>query len=317
MRRCFIITAYCETEEKLISLRDTLERVKKYDYGVLLYSHYPVDAEIQKMCDYVVFDYSNPIFSYADGRRAIINWTKLPIPFKLLSLIDDYGYAVIQQVKRGLLKMIDLGYDMSIILNYDAKFTEDFLFDVETTLETYDALFLDFSDGELPAYFLPFFGINHNKYLSEINEISKQHYLDNSTDLMAEGYMANLIKDNIKVIPRSEWDGLSIAWSDIIFIDDFFKRDNDKCHFFIGRDDNNNKLSFLCYAIVEDFEISFKYNDEVIYFSKVKKNDEYFYSQLPIIFSEIDSSKLNIYINDVEIYLDYKYSVKYSTIEKT
>jgi len=323
MEKCFILTTYCDTEEKINSLKDTLQKIKKYNYGVIVYSHYPVDVEIQNMCNYVVYDYSNPIFSHTDGRRAIINWT-IPanVPFKFSSLIDDYGYAVIQQIKRGVLKARSLGYDTAIVLNYDTKFLDEVLIEAEEALEIYDGYFLDFSDTVTPAYYLPFFAIKIDNFIDKINQIDIHHYLSNIGDLMAEGYFAKLVSGkNIKVIPRIDWDNIGRVWADVIFINNFFRRYlNNKCDFFIGlekflRDDDDDKIIFICYSVMSDFEIKFEYDSDVIYSSKVIK-DENLYEYLPISFSKLDVNKLKIYADDVEVYKEYKRNIKTSSIEK-
>lgn len=324
MSKCFIITAYCDTQEKEESLKDTIFRIKRFGYDILLYSHYCVNDEIQRLCNYVIYDYSNPIFSYNDGIRAIINWRKVGgIPMKLNSLIDDYGFASIQQIKRSLSFMFSLGYDTSIVLNYDTKFSDEFFIETENMMGKYDALFLDFGDGQQKAFYLAYFIIKIEKFIDTINQISREDYLKNSQDLMVEGYLAKLMEGNVNVINRIEWENKGKVWTDIIFTKDLFNRENAKCNLFLGLEKlwlNNDiidydKLAILCYTIKDDFELSVKYDGDLVYFIKVKKDNGYYYSHLPISFSNLDYTKIKIFVDNIDVYSEYKKSINSSAIE--
>lgn len=319
MRKCFLITAYCETEEKEKSLKDTVSKIHgKYD--ILLISHYPVDIEIQKLCNYVIYDYSNPVLSYKEGRRAIISWRKLN-HYKLNCLTNDYGFAALQQIKRGLLFLLSIGYDIGIVINYDTKILEGFLEEMEEHLDEFDGIFLNFGVNSEPSHYLAFFLIKIGMYKDNLQKISLDKYLG-SDDLMAEGYFANLIPNNIKVLKRDEWRNK--VWTDVVYTKDFFQRGNSKTNLFLGlekwcfKDEIKefDRLSFLCYNILDDFELKFIYNNELIYFSKINTNNGHFYSHLPIKFSEFKSEDFTVLIDEVEVYSEYKNSILYSSIEK-
>ena len=111
---CFLVTAYCDTKEKQEVLKNTLKSLKKYNKDIILFSHYPVEEAATDLTDYTLFDYSNPIMDFKD--RSTIHWLKHKF-YKLNTLYLDYGYAAVQQWKRGLIYAHELGYHTAYVLN--------------------------------------------------------------------------------------------------------------------------------------------------------------------------------------------------------
>lgn len=312
MKRCFVITAYCNNEEKEQSLLDTINRIKEYDYDILVYSHYPVNEEIQKLCKYSLFDYSNPIFSHKEGVRSIISWKKIN-NYKLNCLIDDYGFAAVQQIKRALIFLYSVGYREAIIINYDTKFSQDFLLETQDNMSNADAVFLEYGEG----VYLGFFAIKIEKFINEINQINKEDYLQ-YFDLMAEGYFAKLFNRNIKSIKQVDWENTGEVWTDVIYVGGLFDRGNDKCNLFVGLEKfehgDNDQLSILCYSITTNFTLSIHYDNVQVYLTNIEQTQK-FYSNLPIKFSELDYKKLRIYIDDNEVYTEHLKSIEFSSID--
>ena len=64
---CFLITTYCENESKLKILKDCILNLKeKSNLDILLYNHHTIPESIEKLVNYSVYDYSNPIFKYPE-----------------------------------------------------------------------------------------------------------------------------------------------------------------------------------------------------------------------------------------------------------
>mgnify|MGYP003353522814 FL=1 len=59
MKNIVLIQSHCDTEEKLDYLKKNIEKIKKFDLEILLFSHIPLNQEVIGMVDYFVFDKSN------------------------------------------------------------------------------------------------------------------------------------------------------------------------------------------------------------------------------------------------------------------
>ena len=97
MKNIVLIQSHCDTEEKLDYLKKNIEKIKKFDLEILLFSHIPLNQEVIGMVDYFVFDKSNPILW--DERRHYFWW--VDNGYKLETTIPDYGWTVFNQIKKS------------------------------------------------------------------------------------------------------------------------------------------------------------------------------------------------------------------------
>lgn len=212
-KRCFLVTAYCNTEEKKQVLEDTLKNISKYGLDIILFSHFPVEQNIYDLTTYCIYDYSNPVISSESG-RSIVNWEKLylnNIPFKLNTHAVDYGYAAAQQMKRGILFADKIGYEEVIVLNYDLTVTDKMVRDFYSQLETYDSVTLMYDSvlvtADKPkAVYLAWFALKIKTYIDKIKTISLEEYRANIQENIVEQYMYTKVTGiNSLEIPESEW----------------------------------------------------------------------------------------------------------------
>jgi hypothetical protein len=116
----FTILSYCNTQEKkdqLLSLVTNL-KIKFPEREVLVYSHYQnLEPEYYKGANYYIFDFSNPIVN-----KFIFDWVYVYHQSKKFYRGNfDYGFAVIQMIKRSCLYLLNLGIEETTILNYDCS----------------------------------------------------------------------------------------------------------------------------------------------------------------------------------------------------
>jgi hypothetical protein len=114
-----VILSYCDTKDKkerLSSLIDSLK--KKYtDQKILVYSHYQkIEPEYYTQSDYYIFDHTNPVSKkgFADwiwpihqGKK-FYRWGE-----------EDWGFAVLQMIKRSSLFIKSISPEGCLFLNYD------------------------------------------------------------------------------------------------------------------------------------------------------------------------------------------------------
>lgn len=174
----FLITAYCDSEEKNQQLRDCISDIKKYNLDICIYSHYVVPLDIQKEVNYCIYDYSNPIINFTDDNKCLINWQTLPsINRKVVAMLDDYGYAVMSQWKNGINFLNNLKYDNFHIINYDVFFTEKFFKENRLQLSNNDAVFYYFDDYRDFELNLMIFSIKNNFSNVFFSSLSRENYL--------------------------------------------------------------------------------------------------------------------------------------------
>lgn len=264
MKECFLITSYCDTEEKLNVLRETLESLKKYNLDICVHAHYPLPIEIQQKIKYYIYDMSNPIIPF--GIRSIIVWRKID-NLQLNILKRDYGYTVVSQWKQGLTFLNDIGYEKVHILNYDAIISDE---NIKNSKKDYSGVFYLKSDDEINLLFST---VKVSDYLSVINSMSYEDYIFMNKYWYAEKYFFNKFKgDNLFI--REEISHKNIRHQPYEL--DVYKFENYNIHFgerinwVNGEKIYTNKYTFMFYSVNKsvDFKIfkGFKlyyHNDDV------------------------------------------------------
>ncbi len=112
------ILSYCDTEVKKNQLRELLFSIKEKlpDCKTLVYSHYVnVEPEYYSLSDYYIFDKSNP-----KSPKSFVDWVYVgPQQKKFHRVGGDWGFAVLQMIKRSIIYLKGIGVKESFFLNYD------------------------------------------------------------------------------------------------------------------------------------------------------------------------------------------------------
>lgn len=184
MKECFLITSYCDTQEKMDILISTIDSLKKYNIDICIHAHYPLDAEIQSKVNHYLYDITNPIIPL--GTRSIIMWRKF-LTHQLNVLKHDYGSTVIYQIRNGSLYLYDLGYDIIHVVNYDTIVSDELLLKIKQS-EIYDGVFFLLKEDETSAILMSY---NMKKYLPIIESMSVEDYISMNEYWYAEKYIFN------------------------------------------------------------------------------------------------------------------------------
>lgn len=206
MKTCFVITAYCNTDEKKKVLNSTLHDLKKIYPGIptILVSHFPVESDTQFNVDYLVFDKSNPII----GDFATSIWTKYKSRDKnvtITKIFKDVGYTALNQTKLGLSLAESLGFEDAVFLNYDliidANLNHLILNENNTFKQFKPDKPIDVAGFDLVAYKLK---TSTNNIIQQL--ITPREYLKKPHDILAEEFIQKILKDHIKidVIPKNK-----------------------------------------------------------------------------------------------------------------
>lgn len=119
MREIAIIGSFSNTQEKLTLLEECIQECKKNDLDVLVYGRYPIPKSTQELCNFYIFDKSNPVL---EGR--LMDFWNVSFGKKTHKLNNDYGFAAVEQIVKGLGFVNSLNYESAYWINYDVDMTD-------------------------------------------------------------------------------------------------------------------------------------------------------------------------------------------------
>jgi len=119
MKEIAIIGSYSNTKEKLRLLEECINECRKNNLDVLVYGRYPIPQSTQKLCDYWIFDKSNPVL---DGR--LMDFWNINNGKKTHKLNNDFGFAAIEQIIKSLGIVKSFNYESAYWINYDVDMTD-------------------------------------------------------------------------------------------------------------------------------------------------------------------------------------------------
>ena len=192
MKECFLILSYCDTEEKIGILNETLEKLKPYNLPICLHSNYAID-KIPPV-DYFLMDKTNPICKMGD--RTIMFWERISFDNQTFDLAlhkKDYGYTACHQLKSGLLFLHELGFTDVHIINYDSRF-EDSIFNTahEKLEDGFDSVLYRWNEDRNNQLCLCFFSLKLENLIETLKNITYSNYVGVKNGLFVEEYLFSL-----------------------------------------------------------------------------------------------------------------------------
>jgi len=118
MREIAIVGSYSNTKEKLRLLEECINECKKNNLDVLVYGRYPIPESTQKLCDYWIFDKSNPVLE-----SRLMDFWNINNGKKTHKLNYDFGFAAIEQIIKSLGIVKSFNYESAYWINYDVDMT--------------------------------------------------------------------------------------------------------------------------------------------------------------------------------------------------
>lgn len=315
MKKLALISSYCDTEEKIQVLKNTLLRLKELEVDSLLFTPINLDKEIYSLTTHTLISSENPILKAPE--RTFTNWIwSIFKGFKIKNVIltEDYGWASLNQLKRLAQFGSNLDYDIYYLLIYDLNFTPE-IKDIITSNKV-NSFFPNkhsntTSHFKLGAIFSCFSKENLNLFGKVLN---KSNYVKYKT---AELYLEDLNKTVLN-FPIS-----NIVTEDLIYNDGNLKNYHNvspstNLKVFIN---NYRYLGVNFYDVEAPTKIDIKINNEV--FSKQIDSHTIFLSPLPLeninslslVFNGIEEDFTNFLPQNIntrfEIKIDEKTSLDY------
>lgn len=196
------ILSYCDTQQKKDQLLNLITGLKNKfpEKEILVYSHYQdLDPKYYKGSDYYIFDVSNPI-----SPKFFTDWVYVYHQYKKFYRSGiDYGFAVIQMIKRSCLFLLSMGIKENLILNYDCSVD-----DIENidSLEIEEDKIGSFSfwgpgneNNPNPPINLTFMYLKISEMGKEFFEsLTYEKYMSYDTSIIPESIFGRILNENFK-----------------------------------------------------------------------------------------------------------------------
>lgn len=307
MKRLVLISSYCDTDEKIETLKQNLIKLKKLELDTLLISPINLDCDIIKLCNYYFYTEENPLLCYPERLMSI--WSILDLnqntKLKLVRGYCDYGWASLLQIKRLLQIGLFLNYDYYIQIIYDIILDDDLL-DIISE-EQRDTMFKRIDPNQNNIHECSGLFILCRNTASDFEKlINEQTYRE------MNGFGETLvcdIKEKLQIMYSEKLIKDSINLHFNISHHNFSKNHHYKL-FFSKNEHNNPNFNILIYALNQQHYFEIIVND---------RKWEYFGNENILINTDIVSKNIkNIKIicdGDEDLYEDEFYEMDWSDIE--
>jgi len=297
MKRLFLISSFCDTEEKISVLKSNLIFLKSKGWDTLLLSPIQLDNDVISLCDYYYFTKENPVSTIEE--KTYIHWRKhFTNDGKEVTMerfFPEYGWAALYQNKKLSQIGVTFEYDIYYHVIYDTKFDEKLVKEIETNKK--NCYYSNKSTGghinEFSLHYLPLDKKNMNSFESFLN---KKDY-NSSHDLTHDYMLKWAIQEGL---PKQELivEEYINYYTDI----DFFSiYRGDELNLFFEKCEKNESVNrFFVYDVnVDNIEIVI--NNQHTY-KNLKDKD---IVNTDLYTNQIDSIKVKILDREYECFVDY------------
>lgn len=253
MKKIFLISSYCDNQEKKKVLSQNIKKIKELGFDVLLLSPIPLNNEITNLCDFYFQTNENPVTSIEE--KTYIHWSiiqnKSGDKYRLERFFPEYGWAALYQNKK--LSQIGLSFDYDIYYHiiYDTNLNDGLINEINSNIvNTYYSN--KSTNGDINEFSLHFIPLNKEGMVIFEKFLDKNKYI--SSHDLTHDFMLKWVKEN--EIKKSNFivDEHINFYTDINF---FSIYDGDECNVFFEKFElNQEKNKFICYDLkTNDIEI--------------------------------------------------------------
>jgi len=187
MKRLFLISSYCDTEEKIEVLKKNLIKIKDLGWDSMLLSPISIDSDVIELCDYYYQTKENPVSTIDE--KTYIHWRKVNkdgYEFRMERFFPEYGWAALYQNKKLSQLGLTFDYDIFYHVIYDTKFNEELIEEIKSNTKNkyYSNVSTNGDFNEFSLHYLP---LDREMMISLESFLNKDDY--NSTDDLTHDYM--------------------------------------------------------------------------------------------------------------------------------
>jgi hypothetical protein len=185
MKKIALISSHCDTEDKIEVLNSNIKILKSLNIDTFVISSIKIEID----CDFLFITKENPILKWPE--KAIALWKSFPYDsemLKVISFVDDYGWASLYQIKKIMEFATTYDYDIFYFLIYDLKIDEKIIEDIKSNI--YNIIYprKDFNSNKIyPSSF--HFSIFNKEKLKLISSLIDKNSYKNMSGGFAEDFV--------------------------------------------------------------------------------------------------------------------------------
>lgn len=129
----FLLSCYCNNDEKLNSLRRNIKYIKSKNFHCALISPLPLPIDIQESVEYVIKIDENPVLEWPTrGIYFFYTFYNKDGIFQVLTTLPDYGWVCLYHVKKLGEIFSTYDYKKYIFSTYDAIITDEHIEEIKS-----------------------------------------------------------------------------------------------------------------------------------------------------------------------------------------
>jgi hypothetical protein len=204
-----IITAHCDSEEKINMLVDCINEIKSQGYSIIISSHIKVPDFISDLVDYTIYDKENPIiynYEFEEyGSTTTWLWTSYYGFYQEYTFDFNHAYAVLKLIKNGVAIAKINGYEISHVVCYDYVIKDKNLLKTHSEyLKEYDVYSYNIKNGAKEDIIsVGLFSFRNDKFIESFSDINSKKDYSNCTYAILEEFLSKTFeKKSAKVFKR-------------------------------------------------------------------------------------------------------------------
>ena len=186
------VTAYCPTQEQIDRLSECIDSLPNTEFDIALISHSHVPLDIQKKCQYYIFDYLNELSDDEELKHFELHSTENhSLKTKYLKKTPFYGFSIYRMFSTISKLAKNYGYERIYHVEYDYVIKDQSIFtNHRNFLEKFDSIFYtidkdlgmilgglkSFNVNKLPDLFENYNKEKMTKMMKEQNLIPLEHF---------------------------------------------------------------------------------------------------------------------------------------------
>ncbi len=244
MKKLFLISSFCDSEEKKEVLTKNLKKIKELGYDTLLLTPISLDKNIIDLCDYYYQTKENPVSSIEE--KTYIHWSIITNDkgeqYRLERFFPEYGWAALYQNKKLTQIGLTFDYDIYYHIIYDTIINDGLIEEINSNkVNTYYSN--KSTNGDINEFSLHYIPLNKDGMISFEKFLDRERYVtshDLTHDFMLKWANQNdILKSDFIVEEYINF------YTDINFFSIY--NGNEVKLFFEKFELNQEKNKFICY----------------------------------------------------------------------
>ena len=143
MKDLIFVTAYCPDQEQIDRLSECIDSLPNDEFDIALISHSHIPLDVQKKCQFYIYDYLNELSDDEELKHFEFHRTKShSLKSKYLNKNQFYGFAIYRMFSTICKLAKNLGYERIYHVEYDFVIKDKSIFtNHKNFLNKYDSVF--------------------------------------------------------------------------------------------------------------------------------------------------------------------------------